>query len=95
MKKQQLIERILLNMNYNSSKTYSENLDSVQIVEQSSSGILNQQQQNNLISSVGASWSDVGKPNFKVSTQDEWYSVFAIWYSQQIETLLYEKYGFL
>jgi hypothetical protein len=94
MKKQQLIERILLNMNYNSSKTYSENLDSVQIVEQSSSGILNQQQQNNLISSVGASWSDVGKPNFKVSTQDEWYAVFAIWYSQQIETLLYEKYGF-
>jgi hypothetical protein len=95
MKKQQLIERILLNMNYNSSKTYSENLESIQIVEQSSisSGILNQQQQNNLISSVGASWREVGKPNFKVETQDEWYAVFAVWYAQQIETELMLKYG--
>jgi hypothetical protein len=96
MKKQQLIERILLNMNYNSSKTYSENLESIQIVEQSSvsSGILNQQQQNNLINSVGASWSDVGKPNFKVETQDEWYAVFAVWYAQEIENLLADKYGY-
>jgi len=78
-------------MSYNSSKTYSENLG---VIKEQTSPILNQKQQDNLINSVGASWSDVGKPNFKVETQDEWYAVFAVWYSQQIETLLFEKYGF-
>lgn len=38
MKKQQLIERILLNMNYNSSKTYSENLEVIQEQTQTTIG---------------------------------------------------------
>jgi hypothetical protein len=92
MEKKQLIERILLNMNYNSSKTYSENLENVQIVEQSS--FLSKQQQDNLISSVGSSWGDVGVSQFKVKTQDEWYAVYAVWLAQTIETMIAEKIGY-
>jgi hypothetical protein len=93
-----ILNRVKLLMEYDNSRTYSEN---ELIVEQNleydkyyKKYYLSKKRQDELFNSVGVPESN--KPNmgiFRVVTEDQWYAVYAVWFAQEVEFKVAEKWG--
>lgn len=93
-----ILNRLKLLMEYDVSTTYSDNS---LVIEQNleydkyyKTSYLSKQRQSQLFDSVGVPYAN--RPNmgiFRVTTEDQWYAVYAVWFAQEVEFKVAEKWG--
>ena len=93
-----ILNRVKLLMEYDTSKTLSENSLLEQELEYDNyykKKFLSKKVQSSLFDSVGVPKSS--RPNmdmFRVDNRDAWYAVYAVWYAQEVEVLLAERWQY-
>jgi len=93
-----ILNRIKLLMEYDESTTYSDNLllieQKLEYDQYYKKYYLSKQRQSQLFDSVGV--PSANRPNmdiFRVVNEDQWYAVYAVWFAQEVEFKVAEKWG--
>lgn len=94
-----ILNRIKLLMEYDTSKTLSDNNilleQELEYDKYYKKNYLSKKIQSSLFDSVGVPKNN--RPNmdiFRVDNRDAWYAVYAVWYAQEVEVLLAEKWQY-
>ncbi len=96
--KNNILNRVKLLMEYDEKTTYSENMliseQNLEYDKYYKKYYLSKKIQDGLFNSVGVPYSN--RPNmgiFRVENQDQWYAVYAVWFAQEVEFKIAEKWG--